>query len=68
MELLERAAKIEYGAKWITLDTVAYFCEWVEGENGGQGWFEEHIGRVGKTVGWYKRRGYEEYRVSSAGS
>lgn len=63
MDLLERIAIETYGAKAITLDTTAHHCDWVEDDLRGR-WTKEDFKRPGKSVGWYKRRGYEQYRVS----
>ncbi|WVF69408.1 hypothetical protein IAT40_004185 [Kwoniella sp. CBS 6097] len=57
MSLLEREAVEKYAAEWITLDTVAYYCDQAD-----DGLFVEDTTRPGKTIGWYRSRGYVEFK------
>lgn len=59
MDILERVAMDTFGAKAVTLDTCAYYTVYSEDLSTAV----EHIGRLGKSVGWYQRRGYEQYKV-----
>ncbi|KAK8870127.1 hypothetical protein IAR55_000697 [Kwoniella newhampshirensis] len=58
MDLLENAAVEQYHAKWITLDTTAYRSEVaLHGREAS-----EDPTRPGKSVAWYKARGYAQYK------
>lgn len=62
MDILERVARDEYGATWVTLDTTAYHTDIRD-----DGVFVEDLARPGKNIGWYNRRGYLQYKVSPDG-
>lgn len=49
-----------YGARYATLDTTSW--EVVRSED-GKG-FYENVGTDSRNVRWYRRRGYEVYKVS----
>jgi len=55
LDLLEKIAIDEFDAKWLTLDTRVY------GPPDGP---DDHSVE-GTTLAWYRRRGYEEFLVSS---
>ncbi|WWD01749.1 hypothetical protein V866_008695 [Kwoniella sp. B9012] len=57
IDLMEKAAIEEYGAKVITLDTTAYHT-YVDEE----GYAVEDFNQRGRAVRWYEKRGYTEYR------
>ncbi|WVQ96908.1 hypothetical protein IAU59_004016 [Kwoniella sp. CBS 9459] len=57
MDLLEQEAVDKYGAEWITLDTTAYYTEQTDGKH-----FVEDMTRPGKSIGWYKSRGFVEFK------
>lgn len=59
LTILENLAIEEYGAEWLTLDTTPYVIEPGEG-----GILQERVGMESRNLGWYRRRGYEEFRVS----
>lgn len=59
MDLLERIAKEEFGARWITLDTWAYFAEPKE-----DGIYYEDQSRPGVNIAYYNTRGYVQFKVS----
>jgi GNAT superfamily N-acetyltransferase len=61
MDLLEQAAKEEFGAEWITLDALRWQCERDENDI----WVEK-VGVDATTPKWYAARGYLPYRVSSS--
>lgn len=60
IDLLERVAVLEMGAKSLTLDTTAYLTIWDETHF----WREEDKTKPGVSVAWYKARGYTQFRVS----
>jgi hypothetical protein len=62
MDLLERVAVSELGAKLVTLDTVAYRTDIVN--DGKQSYAVEDFSRPGRTIAWYQARGYSQFRVS----
>jgi hypothetical protein len=71
LTILENLAIEEYGAEWLTLDTTPYVIddmsvEHEAGKVGGSGKEpgKERIGEESRNLGWYRRRGYEEFRVS----
>lgn len=64
LDLLERVAVLELGAKSVTLDTTAYFTTFVQPEGGGPKYVVEDPTRQGRTVAWYQARGYRQFRVS----
>jgi hypothetical protein len=59
MDILERVAVERFHAKTITLDTVAYHVEC--SPDGTR--YEEDFLRPGKSLPFYYRRGYKQYRV-----
>lgn len=63
MDLLERVAVEQYNAAWITLDTAAY---WTVMDP--DGFAIEDKTREGRTVAWYRARGYEQFKVRRAQS
>jgi hypothetical protein len=60
MDILERAAGEQYGAKWVTLDTAAFLVRYSE----DVGYWAEWMDKPNPTVAWYLKRGYSRYRVS----
>ena len=59
MDILERAAVTNFGAKWLTLDTSALLQE-----VSAEGEIIELPDTIGRSIPWYQRRGYKSYRVS----
>lgn len=57
MDLLEKVAVELYGAQTLTVETTAYASEMINGV------FTEIIGQPSKQIQWYRRRGYQVYRV-----
>ncbi|WWC85194.1 uncharacterized protein L201_000053 [Kwoniella dendrophila CBS 6074] len=57
MDLLERTCEDEFGAKIITLDTTAYHVTIDEDD-----FRIEHPDIRGRSIAFYERRGYKEYR------
>lgn len=60
MDILERVAVQEYGAKSVTLDTTAYR---MDPSPDGTYRIEDKT-RPGRTIAWYASRGYTQFRVS----
>ncbi len=59
MDILERIAVDRYNAKWITLDTSAH-----QNFTSEDGELHERFDTEGRSIAWYRSRGYERYRVS----
>ena len=61
MDLLERVARDKFGARWVTLDTQAHRIDRLDG------FAVEDPTRPGHSLGWYRKRGYEEFQVCIPG-
>lgn len=64
MDLLERGAVVDFGAKIVTLDTVAYLVVMDETNT----YCVEDPTKPGRSQAWYKSRGYVQFRVSPPSS